>query len=73
MYITYYKNVLKLIKNIKMENMSFKNLIRNFAFNIVELRDKILKKYKININDWMVSNINLETINQIEKEILYIL
>jgi hypothetical protein len=61
-----------LIKNIKMENMSFKNLIRNFAFNIVELRDKILKKYKININDWMVSNINLETINQIEKEILNI-
>ena len=59
-----------LIKNIKMENIIFKNLIRNFAYNIVNLRDKTLKKYKIDINDWMVSNIKLETINQIEKDIL---
>jgi len=61
-----------LIQDIKIKNISYKNLIRNFAFNIVELRDKKLKKYKIDINDWMVGNIELDTINQIEKEILNI-
>ena len=60
-----------LIQNIKMNNLSFKNLIRNFSYYVVELRDTTLKKYNIDINDWMVGNIKLETINELEKRILY--
>ena len=59
-----------LIQTIKMKNLSFRNLIRNFSYYIVELRDNSLKKYNIDINDWMVGNVTLETINQLEKDIL---
>ena len=59
-----------LIQTIKMKNLSFKNLIRQFSYYIVELRDSNLKKYKIDINDWMVGNVTLETINLLEKDIL---
>ena len=59
-----------LIQTIKMKNLSFRNLIRNFSYYIVELRDVNLKKYNIDINDWMVNNVSLETINQLEKNIL---
>ena len=59
-----------LIQLIKLENKSFKTLIRNFSYYIVEIRDKTLKKFNIDINDWMVSNVSNETINDLEKEIL---
>jgi ankyrin repeat protein len=59
-----------LIQTIKMKNLSFRNLIRNFSYYIVELRDNSLKKYNIDINDWMVGNVTLETINHLEKDIL---
>jgi hypothetical protein len=58
-----------LIKNIKMENKSFRNLIRNFSYYISEIRDKTLKKFNIDINDWMVNSVEKETIDLIEKEI----
>lgn len=59
-----------LIQAIKMGPKSFKNLIRGFSYYIVEVRDNILKKFNVDINDWMVNNIEIETINLIEKEIL---
>lgn len=59
-----------LIQTIKMKNLSFRNLIRNFSYYIVELRDNNLKKYNIDINDWMVGNVTLETIDHLEKDIL---
>ena len=58
-----------LIKNIKLENKSFKNLIRNFSYYITELRDKTLKKFNIDINDWMVNSVEKSVIDTIEKEI----
>ena len=58
-----------LIKNIKLENKSFKNLIRNFSYYITELRDKTLKKFNIDINDWMVNSVEKNVIDSIEKEI----
>ena len=58
-----------LIKNIKLENKSFKNLIRNFSYYITELRDKTLKKFNIDINDWMVNSVEKSVIDSIEKEI----
>lgn len=62
--------VVNLIKNIKMENKSFRNMIRNFSYYVTELRDKSLKKYNIDINDWMVSALNQEIINNLEKDII---
>jgi ankyrin repeat protein len=58
-----------LIKNIKLENKSFKNLIRNFSYYITELRDKTLKKFNIDINNWMVNSVEKSVIDSIEKEI----
>jgi hypothetical protein len=64
--------VVNLINKIKLENKSFKNIIRGFSYNIVELRDKILKKYNVDINDWMVGNIDESIVHSMEKEILNI-
>jgi len=61
--------VQNLIKNIKLENKSFKNLIRNFSYYITELRDKTLKKFNIDINDWIVNSVDKQVIDSIEKEI----
>jgi ankyrin repeat protein len=58
-----------LIKNIKLENKSFKNLIRNFSYYITELRDKTLKKFNSDINDWIVNSVEKSVIDSIEKEI----
>ena len=62
-----------LIKNIKLENKSFKNLIRNFSHYITELRDKTLKKFNIDINDWIVNTVEKSVIDSIEKEIFKLL
>ena len=62
--------VVSLIQAIKMGPKSFKNLIRNFSYYIVEIRDNLLKKFNVDINDWMVNNIEIDTINLIEKDIL---
>ena len=58
-----------LIKYIKLENKSFKNLIRDFSYYITELRDKTLNKFKIDINDWIVGSIDNTLVDSIEKEI----
>ena len=52
-----------------MENKSFKNLIRNFSSYVTDLRDSVLKKFNIDINDWMVSSVEPVIINNLEKEI----
>lgn len=45
--------VKKLLKEIKMKNISFKNLIRNYSLQITNIRDELLKKVNININEWI--------------------
>lgn len=50
------KLCLKLIRKIKEENISFKDLIRNFASKIVGIRDETLKEADLDINDWINSN-----------------
>jgi hypothetical protein len=42
-----------LIKEIRTKNISFKNMIRNYAINIIESRDEIFKKSNMDINDWI--------------------
>jgi hypothetical protein len=60
----------QLIKIIKLENLSFKSIIRNFSKKITNLRDIYLNKYNLDINDWIVSNYDTDTLNNLEKDIL---
>ena len=60
----------KLIKEIKFKNISFKTIIRNFSKNISDLRDEFFKKYKLDINDFMVDNYNHNILNKLEKDII---
>jgi ankyrin repeat protein len=55
------KLALKLIKKIKLENFNFRDVIRNFTKNVTDIRDNILSKNNININDWINGRF---TINQ---------
>lgn len=42
-----------LLSVIKTQNISFKNMIRNYGQHIVNWRDKLFKKVGMNINDWL--------------------
>jgi ankyrin repeat protein len=58
MRLTYYmydrkKLVKYLIKYIKSNNLSFKNVIRNYSTHVVTIRDKFLKQVDMDINDWL--------------------
>lgn len=41
-----------LIRKIKSQNISFKNMVRNYGENIINIRDRILLSSKMDINDW---------------------
>lgn len=43
----------QLLKNIKIQNLSFKNLIRNYSDKVIQIRDSVLNKAGITINDWV--------------------
>lgn len=63
-----------LIKSIRTQNVSVKNMIRNYAKNIIDLRDNILKKAGLDINDWlndMFTDVQINAIIElIQNEIL---
>ena len=61
----------ELIKNIKFETLYFKNIIRNFSEKIYSLRDNALKKYNLDINDWIVGNYTQDILYNLEKDILH--
>lgn len=63
----------KIIKQIKLQNLKFKNIIRNYSKNITELRDNYLKKYNTDINDWYNNNFNEKIINKLEKDIIQLI
>jgi hypothetical protein len=42
-----------LMSTIRSKNISYRNMIRNYGKNIMEIRDKILQKSKMDINDWL--------------------
>jgi len=68
--------VKKLIKTIKENNISVKNMIRNYASNVIKERDEILNSAKLDINDWINDDYN-ETqlniiINNIKEKIINI-
>jgi ankyrin repeat protein len=64
------KLVYKIINNIKLQNKNFKLVIRNFSKNISSIRDNFLKKYNMDINDWMNSNYNLEILKNLEQDLI---
>jgi hypothetical protein len=70
MRLTYYnldrkELVEKLIKIIKYNNISFKNLIRNYAKNIITLRDEVLNSEKLDINSWINEQYTQQQINKL--------
>lgn len=63
MRLTYYdikrRDLAKiLIDIIKRQNISFKNMIRNYSAKIIKIRDELLSKAKMNINDWINEQYN---------------
>lgn len=59
--LTYYtydrkKLIKNLFSNIKAQGASYRNMIRNYARNIIKQRDTLLKMVGIDINDWLNDN-----------------
>lgn len=63
------KLIKKILKDTKRQNVSFRNLIRNYSTNITKIRDNILSKASININDWLNDQFTEQQILIIIKEI----
>lgn len=59
-----------LIRLLKLQNINFKDLIRNFSKNISQLRDRFLEKYNLDINDWISYNYSEKTLISMEKDII---
>lgn len=53
------------------KQIKYKNLIRNFSYNITNIRDKILNKLNINLNDYYNEEINenkfIDILNELNK------
>lgn len=58
-----------MISSIKSQNISFKNLIRNYAKNIIDIRDLVLNRAGIDINDWLNDQFTDAQIDIILKEL----
>jgi ankyrin repeat protein len=57
--------VFSLLKLIRSKNISFKNMIRNYGKNIIEIRDNILRNSEMNINDWLNDQYTDRQINSV--------
>ena len=57
-YYTFSRNTLitELFDNIKVQGISYRNMIRNYSKNIIKQRDDLLKTVNIDINDWLNDN-----------------
>ena len=68
------KLVKKLIKNIRTNNFSIKNMIRNYASSIIKMRDDILNSAGLDINNWLndeYTNEQLDIVIEKIKELIY--
>ena len=65
--------VKKSLKEIKMKNISFKNLIRNYSIQITDIRDELLKLANININEWINDQYTEEQYKKLINEITILL
>lgn len=60
----------ELIRQIRLKNITYRNLLRNFSKEITDLRDMYLEKYKYNINDYLNNRVSYETITDIINDCL---
>jgi ankyrin repeat protein len=67
------KLVHKLIKTIRRENVSFRNLIRNYSLKITKMRDDILNNENIDINDWINDKYNKKQLDGIIKQLVLLI
>jgi len=58
------KLILKLFEHIRGNNLSVRNLIRNYSRQIIQERDAMLKSAQMDINDWLNDNHTTDQINQ---------
>lgn len=63
------KLVKKLIKYIKFNHVSIKNMIRNYTKDILNERDSLLSKHELDINDWMNETIDDAKLDAIIEDI----
>jgi ankyrin repeat protein len=59
----------KILKNIKLEGTSIKNMIRNYSTNVTDLRDEIFSNTGMTINNWLNEQYTDEQLITIIKEI----
>ena len=64
------KLVIKLINKIKLDNLSFKEIIRNFSSQVVLLRDEYLAKINKDINSIVNNDYDDKDTNKLEELIL---
>jgi len=75
MYLSYYDIPIKklaLLLNMEIINndYTYRELIRNFSFNIVKIRDELLLNAKLNINDWINDKYSNQQIDNLKKYII---
>ena len=59
----------KILGLIKEQNFSFRNIIRNYSINITKIRDTLLHKHNITINDFINDTYNKKQLQSIIGEI----
>ena len=59
----------KLINHIRMKQIPFRTIIRNYTKNMMDIRDNILSIAEIDINKWLNDNFTEEQWNKVIKEI----
>ncbi len=62
------KLIPKLLQKIRGNNLSFKQVVRNYANLMANIREKILKSSNITLDDWF-TNINIYQLELLQKEI----
>jgi len=65
--------VKKLMKSIKTKNISFKKIIRNYSMDIIEIRDKVLNKIGLTINNWINDEYTQKQFDELTREITQII
>jgi len=68
------KKLIKYIINlIKKQNLSYKNIIRNYSYKIIEIRDALLNTINLDINDWLNDNVDSKQFELLSNEITSVL
>jgi len=58
------KLFIQLVKNIRRNNLSFKNVIRSFSKIITDIRDNLLRKVSLDINKWYNDDFDHDTFDR---------